>query len=154
MSSVFEQAKAFFDARRLAHHPAPELGVIRVPYQGHAGQWNVVVRTVEAPAQLAVYGLLPIKAPEALRARVGEAVSRANWGLVHGNFELDVDDGELRFRTSAWVGAGVDVAQALEPLLFANTATVDRYLPAFTAIVVEGRAPKDAIARVESEPAG
>ena len=99
------------------------------------------------------YALLPLKAPEAARARLSETVQRVNWGLPHGNFEFDVDDGELRFKTSAFLTGDVVVADALEALLFANTATVDRYLPAFTSVIVQGAAPRDAVASVDTDSA-
>jgi hypothetical protein len=150
MTTFFAQVTAYFDDKQLSHHKDEDLGLVRVPYQGHAGQWNIVVKVDETPPQLLVYALLPLKAPEGLRARVSEAVQRANWGLPHGNFELDLDDGELRFKTSALLtGATIDV-EALEVLLFANTATVDRYLPAFTAVITQGADPRDAIARVDA----
>jgi len=84
-----------------------------------------------------------------VRGQTSEAVQRANWGLPHGNFEFDVDDGELRFKTSAFVTAAAADIDTLETLLLANTATVDRYLPAFTAVIVQGANARDAIERVD-----
>ena len=33
---------------------------------------------------------------------VSEVLVRANWGLSVGNFEIDVSDGEVRFKTSSF----------------------------------------------------
>jgi len=149
MKTPFERITTFFAEKELAHHHDRELGIVRLPYQGRAGQWNVIVKVEATPAQLTVYSLLPLKAPAAVRAPASEAVQRANWGLPHGNFEFDVDDGELRFKTSAFVTAADEDVATLESLLLANTATVDRYLPAFTAVIVQGANARDAIARVD-----
>jgi hypothetical protein len=152
MTTSFERVTAFLADKKLAHHHDRALGLVRLPYQGRAGQWNVIVKVDAAPAQLTVYSLLPLKAPEALRASTSEAVQRANWGLPHGNFEFDVDDGELRFKTSAFVTAAEGDVATLEALLLANTATVDRYLPAFTAVIVQGANAREAIAGADRTP--
>lgn len=39
-------------------------------------------------------------------------VSRANWGLIVGNFELDMDDGHLRFKSSVDLD-GVELIDSL-----------------------------------------
>lgn len=154
MAALLEQVTAFFERKKLAHHAEAELGLVRLPYQGRAGQWNLVVKVEASPPQLIVYALLPLPAPEGLRARVSEAVQRANWGLPHGNFELDLDDGELRFKTSAFLTSDATIVNALESLLFANTATVDRYLPALSAVIVQGADPRAAVERVDEVTPG
>jgi hypothetical protein len=154
MPSLFEQVTAFFDRKKLAHHADVALGLVRLPYQGRSGQWNIVVRVEAAPPQIIVYALLPLPSPEGLRSRVSEVVQRANWGLPHGNFEVDLDDGELRFKTSTFLAGDALTVDSLEALLFTNTATVDRYLPAFSAVIVEGAEPRAAVERVDQTTTG
>ena len=48
-----------------------------------------------------VYAISPLGADEddkEMMASMAEFVCRANYGLVHGNFELDMRDGEIRFK--------------------------------------------------------
>lgn len=40
-----------------------------------------------------------IKADDASRMNVLEYISRANYGLRNGNFEMDLNDGEVRYKT-------------------------------------------------------
>ena len=40
----------------------------------------------------------PMKADEQYRASVAEYITRANYGLKNGNFEMDFSDGELRYK--------------------------------------------------------
>ena len=62
------------------------------------GEWVVVAQWSDA--QLAVYCVCSLNVPPARRAAVMELVTRANYGLRLGCFELDLDDGEVRFRAS------------------------------------------------------
>lgn len=45
-----------------------------------------------------VYTYSPMKADEETRLAVAEYVTRANYGLLNGNFELDMRDGEVRYK--------------------------------------------------------
>ncbi len=53
-----------------------------------------------------VYTVFPVKAPEEKRGAVAAFLTRANYGLILGSFELDFDDGEIRFKVTAICGAG------------------------------------------------
>ena len=46
------------------------------------------------------YAVAPIKTPDEVRPAVSEYVTRANYGLRIGNFELDYGDGEVRYKSS------------------------------------------------------
>lgn len=46
------------------------------------------------------YHILPFKAEESQRAAVAEYITRANYNLNVGNFEMDFSDGELRYKTT------------------------------------------------------
>ena len=46
------------------------------------------------------YHTAPIKAPLEQRAAISEFITRANYGLTNGNFEMDFSDGELRYKTT------------------------------------------------------
>lgn len=68
---------------------------------GAAGDLTLQVHALEHADQLAVYASLPERAEPGARAMVAELFARANWGLAVGSFEIDLDDGEMRFRTGA-----------------------------------------------------
>src|SRR5512134_1603120 len=62
------------------------------------------------------YAVAPIKVPEDDRPAVAEYLTRANYGLRIGNFELDYADGEVRYKSS------LDFeGQDLTPDLISNT---------------------------------
>lgn len=44
------------------------------------------------------YGCIEMRVKEAQRAEVAEFIARANYGLLFGNFELDMRDGEIRYK--------------------------------------------------------
>jgi hypothetical protein len=87
--------------------------------------------------------------PEERRAAAMELVTRANWGLPVGNFELDLDTGELNFKTSVDLEDVEPSDALLRHLVLTNVYTFDQYRPAIEA-VVRGENPAAALAAVES----
>ncbi len=56
----------------------------------------------------------PIKATEDVRPQVAEFITRANFGLKIGKFELDYNDGEVRYQTILPCSEGVPPIKDVE----------------------------------------
>jgi hypothetical protein len=85
-----------------------------------------------------------------LVARVGaaaELLTRLNFNLKHGNFELDHEDGEIRFKTSHFTQSQPMTPEAMEHLIFNNLALVDTYYEVIMNVLHAGMTPQRALAR-------
>ena len=58
------------------------------------------MRICLGPDLILAFSQLPIFAPVYRRPALCETIARANYGLYLGNFEMDMGDGELRFKSS------------------------------------------------------
>ena len=67
--------------------------------------------------------------PEDRRAETAVRIARTNWGLVIGNFEMNWETGEVRYKTSADLRDIDPVDMVIGRLIHANVLTMDRYLP-------------------------
>ena len=122
----------------------------RLPEPLRDGPWTVYVAMLEADEQLMVHSTFNPPVPAEARAEIALLLTRVNFGIVHGNFELDLDDGELRYKTSIDV-RGDRLTEALfENVVAANVSMFDRYVPAIEA-VVRGEDPAVAVAAIESD---
>ncbi len=150
MGPIFDAVLRFFeddrwDVARLDGEPVLSMNVA-----GKNGQWRCVAKSREEQKQFVFYSVCGTSAPEHRRQAVAEFVTRANFGMVIGNFELDFDDGEIRYKTSIDV-EGVSLAPALiKNLVYANVLMMDRYLPAITQVIEGTASPRAAVASVES----
>jgi hypothetical protein len=95
--------------------------------------------------------LIPIFAPPDRRASMAEAVCRANYGLHIGAFEIDLSDGEIRFRSALPTVDAHPSREALRCLTFFSCNVVSRYTTAFGEVVFKGADPKQAIETAEAE---
>ena len=96
-----------------------------------------------------LYSVPPLRVPEEKRNEVAIFLTRANYGLLIGNFELDMDDGEVRYKTSIDVEDDELSAALIAGLVRANCATTDRYFTGLVAIVHGGATAIEALVRVE-----
>lgn len=100
-------------------------GVLRLNYRGQNGEWICLIKLDEASQQCAVYSILPNSIPEIGRKACAVMLAYTNYDLEIGNFEIDLEDGELRYRTAIDV-TGDRLSPALfENLLATNVNTMD-----------------------------
>jgi hypothetical protein len=125
--------------------------LLRTAYQGKHGEWVCFAYAPPIVGQYFFYSVAPQLAPAGIRPAVAEYVSRANWGLLNGNFELDFNDGEVRFKNSIRIAAGVPAPELLRALILENVVTMDRYLPGLRAVMTLAQTPVEAIQAVERE---
>jgi hypothetical protein len=101
--------------------------------------------------QFVFYSVSPVNVPEHKRPEIAEFITRANYDMVIGNFEMDYGDGEVRFKTSIDVEGTELTPELLKPLLYANVLMMDQYLPGIMSVIYADVSPETAVAQVESD---
>ena len=147
-------------------------GIIRGALTLRRATVPLFARVRETQFLVLIYTILPVRAPESKFPEMLELLTRANWGLPLGNFEMDLSDGEVRFKTSVDVEgvplnqpAGAPAAEmAITNILMANKVAMDRYLPAILGLIygdetvvtlidrAEGRAEEPHVVSDEDDP--
>jgi len=69
--------------------------------------------------------------------------------MTIGNFELDFNDGGIRYKTSIDVEGGRLTPALIKTLAYTNVSMMDEYLPGIRAVLEGNVAPSDAIAAIE-----
>lgn len=149
MGELLEVARNVLDERGWSYSLIPEHDALQFLFRGDGEQWDCYIRADEESRNVVVYSVCPFTIPEERRAATTELLSRANYGLLTGNFEMDMDDGQIRFKTGIDV-RGAELTEALvERLILPNMFAMTTYLPAITAMVDGGASPSEALAAVE-----
>ena len=125
--------------------------VLQMAYQGENGLWNCYAQARESQEQFIFYSIYPELVPVDKRLTVAELLTRINYGLVIGNFEMDFNDGEIRYKTSIGVEEDILTYQVIKRLVYANVTIMDRYLPAIRAVMDRNMSPEEAIAQIEGQ---
>ena len=115
-----------------------EPGLIRVPMDTDGQQWILLVRVDVEASVVGFYSVLPSMVPEPARHEVAHFLISQNFDLLFGSFEMDPEDGEVRFRT-AWAGGPDELptdAQFYE-LVAPHAPLVSAHIPAVDKLITE-----------------
>jgi hypothetical protein len=124
--------------------------VVRSLFQGNHGQWTCYLWCMAESDRLAIYSVCPMNVPPEQRQRMAEFLTRCNYCLLMGNFEMDFTDGEIRFKTSLDASGSHLTFVWLKQLLYANVLTMDQYLPGIMAVLSSQVSPADALAGLDA----
>jgi hypothetical protein len=117
------------------------LPCIRTRFIGTDQAWDCRARPYDPFGQLAFESILPVTVEPKHRNTVTQLVVRANWRLLTGAFELDLDTGELVFRTMVFLSGNAELSEPLcRGLVYSNVLTVDRCLAEFMGAASGGDA--------------
>ncbi|MDJ0620578.1 MAG: YbjN domain-containing protein [Calothrix sp. MO_192.B10] len=149
-SSLFDIVTAFFAAEDWPIYKREGTTNLQLAFQGDNGQWSCYVQVNETRQEFLFYSLCPVTVPVDKRLVMAEFLTRANYGLTIGNFEMDFDSGEVHYKTSLDVeGARLTIA-LVRQLVYANLMIMDRYLPGIMAVIYGNVSAVDAIAQIEN----
>ena len=124
--------------------------ILKTAFQGSNGQWTCYAQERESSHMLVFHSILPFRVPEERRLAVAEYITRANYGLFLGNFEMDFTDGELRFKTSLDLEDSHPGQAQIRNTVLSNLAFVDRYLPGLMQVLNAQLSPEAAYEECEA----
>ncbi len=101
-STLFQSIIGFMTEAGQHFESEPEGGLIVAQMGGELGTWHTYIQITDDSddRRVVIHANLPARIPESTRLKVSELLTRINYDLVLGNFELGLDDGELLFKTA------------------------------------------------------
>jgi hypothetical protein len=148
-SQIFETIVKFFTEDDWHFSKIKDSSTLRLAFQGENGKFDCYAQVIIKRSQFIFYSVSPIKVPKPKRRGVGEFISRANYSLIIGNFELDFTDGEIRYKTSIDVEGSTLTFPQIKNLVYTNVMMMDRYLPGIIAVINGDASPEAAISLIE-----
>lgn len=160
MGLIYDCMAAFFVEDGWSPEPVDGGPALCMSCRGENGQWACIAQAVEDERLFLFYSASPVDVPPDKRTAVAEFITRANYGMLTGAFELSFDDGDLRFRTSlrlpdlppAVLLADGLLARLIREVVYVNVQTMDRYLPGLHGVVHNGVDAAQAVAYLEGLP--
>lgn len=99
-----------------------------------------------------VYGVCPIGAESddsEMIAEMARFVCRANYGLHNGCFELDANDGEIRYKSYVDCEEQLPSREIIRNSIYVVASMYNRYSSGLLAVVFAGASAEEAIAMCE-----
>ena len=100
------------------------------------------------------YAISPINADTedtGVMRNIAEFVCRANYGIKNGNFELDVRDGEIRYKVFVDCDGGqIPTRDIIRGSIIIPAMMFERYSPGILAVIFAGKSAAEAIEPCEN----
>jgi hypothetical protein len=152
--AAYENAQQFLQVDGWFPEDIEGLTAYTCRYVGTHAEFRVVVHINVELQQIYVYVIFPDFVPEDRRAAIAELITRANYGLRIGNFEMDFRDGELRYKASLDFEDVNLTHPLMKNLMYPAVQTADRYHPSAMRVAFAGGIPEHVINEVEGRPVG
>jgi len=125
--------------------------IVGLRYKGDNGAWGCYAQARDERQQFLFYSVVDVNTPPAKQAAMAEFLTRANYGLLIGNFEMDYSDGQVRYKTSIDVQGDRLTTALVKRLVYINVMMMDRYLPGIMSVIYADVVPAEAIAKIEGQ---
>lgn len=154
MARIFDGIRSFlrthFEAEDLEREGDDDMISFRLEDEG-GNEWGCLALADEQSEQAIFYSVVLETTPPEHRPEVMKFVTLANYGMQVGNFELDLEDGEVRFKTSIDV-EGVDLGEGLlRNMVELNILMMGLYYDGLVAVMRGGMTAEEAIAEIEDD---
>ena len=151
MNTTFKTIKQFFseDEWFFIDMEDQDMLRLRMNHWGENGRFSCQAEFNEKHQIFYFYSYFPINVPEDRQAKMAEFLTRVNYGIRIGNFEMDYENGEVRFRTSLDFEDQVLNYALISNHVYPNVWMMDRYLPGLFAVVYSEKNPEEIIKTIE-----
>ena len=128
---AFTAITSFLESRGLDYFPDVKESRVGFTLGSDLADYRFTIRIAEGWDHLEYIACCPFRIRKELRSSVAELIARANFGMLDGKFEIDMNDGEVRFHLVHFLGDGELSTRMVERLYRSCVFTLDRYIPAF-----------------------
>jgi hypothetical protein len=147
MNKLIQQFTEFFEKHEWNYHQYGESPMLHTHFVGEHGRWVGIAIVREEKPDISFLSLFPSRAPAHRRGACAELLTRLNYGLVHGSFQMDMEHGEIRFESSLFAPMQEGTLEQVEHLVFVNVSTTDECYDAIMKVIHGGVSPRIAVAK-------
>lgn len=102
---------------------------------GKNGNFQCIADLIVEDNRLIFFSVCGANTPESKRQDMLQLLNDLNYKLFFGNFEMDLQGGEVRFRTSISFKHFILNQDFIEELIMSNIVTMDKSLPSIVGLM-------------------
>ena len=151
MTLLFDKLARFYEKSGWEMKPVPGETILSIWYRGEKAEWDFIASSDEENKIITLFARAPKSCtPDKINV-MSEFLERANFGMTHGAWVMDRNDGEIRYRVGVDVGK-LEINDAfLEDLSLYTNLTMDYYVEAILSIIKDNISAQDAFNMVFPE---
>jgi hypothetical protein len=154
MAEAMDKVLELFRAKEWKFELDEENRLVRSGINGDNGEWRIVISPSDEDEVCLMLSVFPQRCPEHRRAACAELLTRINYGMLVGGFEMDFEGGHINFKSSYPFPRGQLDTEMLQRVVGHNLNCMDKHLPAIMSVIYAGTSPAKALAAVEGQKRG
>ncbi|MEG3973030.1 MULTISPECIES: YbjN domain-containing protein [unclassified Microcoleus] len=143
--NILQSIADFFTAENKSFIRVQGEQILQMAVGGQNGKLTCYAQVIEEQSLFIFYSICPIKAPESQRQALAEFLTKINYDLIIGNFQLDLTSGQIRYKTSIDVSDSTLSTTQIKNLVYTNITMMDSHLPEILSVINNSPPPLDAI---------
>lgn len=124
-------------------------GVFSIRMKLHCRLQSALMTVIVREDSFSTMTTLPLSADLDHRLAVAEYLTRVNYNMRNGNFELNMEDGEIRFKTYVHVGAGTVDPAAARLAIMLPFLMIDRFGDGLIDVLFGLKTPREAFEAIQ-----
>lgn len=145
MNKITEPLKEYLKAQDCRFEIDQKKEIVHFGIDGKNLRWRCL-GCADNSGRFVLVSLVPLQAAEHQRIVCAELIVRINVRLNIGRFDLDFNDGELRYLTSVPLGEEDELSpEIIQQMIRGHHEVVDDFIPAIAAVLFAGMPPDEAI---------
>lgn len=152
MAEAIDVVVDYFKQQEWNHDLDAEHQRLRSEFETELGDISLFVSAEQERKLCFVVSILPVRCPAGRRHHCAEVLSRLNYGMLLGCFEMDFDSGRIHFKTSAPFGeSGLD-PETVGSLVGCNLSMMKQCMEGILSVAFGQVSPLKAAERIHEGP--
>ncbi len=152
--SLLKTIEQILEEMKIRFNSFEEDGVITISMGGDHGSWLTLVHVIDN-YNVIVYSICSFMIGMEKRSVIAEYLTRANCGILSGNWEFDMDNGKVMYKTYLPVISELVhpdyINIAVEKLIVDNYSVFNCYLPGIMRLIYSDITPLEAINEIKAK---
>lgn len=149
---IVKAVEEFFTKEELNYFPCNENGVIRSGMMLSSQIHRVDIYMDIRKDGYSMISVFPLHAEEKARPAIAEFLTRANYEINLGCFDMDFEDGEIRYKMAQFCGATVPTYEQIQKIFYVAITTINHYGNGIAKTLLSLGTPKENLAECHQEP--
>jgi hypothetical protein len=141
--------KEYFEKKEWLFSQVKDKATFLFGIGGNNGNFQCIANVEEDKHRLGFLSVCGANTPIEKRGQMLELINRLNFNFFLGNFEMDFEDGEVRYRTGFFFESIEANEYILDQLIMTNIAAMDKCLPALMGVMFGGLPASEALELVD-----
>ena len=146
---LFNRVKDWLEKREYDFTIYEDKGIFKLEYSIDSSIRKFTLILIIREKGISSRSIIPIGALEIRRPAIAECITRLNYSLIDGSFEMDFSDGEVAFKMHIQVPNELPTDDDLYRMVAIHSLMWSKYSDVFLKVAFADVEPQDAIAQIE-----